>query len=54
LNCPLCSYEFSKARETKCTGCGKLHNCNKQCCPNCGYELVKETKVIKLIRSLFK
>ncbi|HII90916.1 MAG TPA: hypothetical protein HA262_01760 [Methanosarcina sp.] len=54
MKCPLCGNEFEKADETKCTGCGKLHSCNKQCCPNCGYELVKEAKVIKSIRKLFK
>ncbi|WP_255334286.1 hypothetical protein [Methanosarcina sp. KYL-1] len=52
--CLLCGHEFEKADETKCTGCGKFRNCSKQCCPSCGYEVVKEAKVIRLIRSLFK
>jgi predicted amidophosphoribosyltransferase len=54
MNCPLCGNKFEKGNEIKCTGCGKLHNCKKQCCPNCGYELVKEAKLIQMIRGLFK
>jgi hypothetical protein len=54
VKCPLCGNEFEKADEIKCTGCGKLHNCNKNCCPNCGYELVKEAKIIQSIRKFFK
>jgi hypothetical protein len=29
---------------------GNCTTATKQCCPNCGYELVKEAKVIQLIR----
>ena len=50
MNCPLCGSEFEKADESKFTGCGRLHNCNRQCCPSCGYELVKEAKVTQIMR----
>ncbi|MDD3041506.1 MAG: hypothetical protein PHV51_03355 [Methanosarcinaceae archaeon] len=53
MKCPLCGCEFEKPDERTCAGCGKMRHCNKHCCPNCGYELVKETKLVRFIRRLF-
>ncbi|MFP4654529.1 MAG: hypothetical protein ACLFMM_02450 [Methanohalobium sp.] len=54
MKCPMCGYEFTEPDNAQCTGCGRLHSCNMQRCPNCDYEIVTEAKLIKKLRGLFK
>ena len=50
MKCPLCGFDFTEPDKSQCTGCGKFHTCNMERCPNCGYEIVQETKLIKYLR----
>jgi predicted amidophosphoribosyltransferase len=54
MKCPFCGFEFDEPDKSTCSGCGKLHSCNMQKCPNCKYEIPKETKLEKLLRGVFK
>ncbi|WP_202708581.1 hypothetical protein [Sporosalibacterium faouarense] len=51
IKCSFCGYEF-QADESKigCSGCPLSGTCNKYKCPNCGFEIPKEPKIIKLIK----
>lgn len=44
MHCPLCNYEFD-AQEMSChASCAFNHECAVICCPNCGYQMVDESK----------
>ena len=53
MKCPLCGYEFAEAKE-KCASCPMHKTCKITCCPNCGYELVPESKLAKLAAKILK
>ena len=50
MKCSLCGFEFNE-KETKssCSGCYLAGNCELMKCPNCGFEMVPESKWIKKI-----
>lgn len=37
-----------------CSGCPMHNKCKAVCCPNCGYELERESKLADLAKKLFK
>ena len=42
--CPLCSHEFNTTASACHPGCPLGSHCNLICCPNCGYQMVDESK----------
>ena len=56
MHCPLCGCEFDETDHSCLTHCpmASIQGCNLVCCPNCGYQMVDETKsgAAKLLRRL--
>jgi hypothetical protein len=54
MKCPLCGYEFDEAREA-CKAC-PMHtkSCSLKCCPRCGYTIAGESKILKLIKRIWR
>lgn len=51
MKCGFCGYEFSgDESKTGCRGCPLSKRCNKYKCPNCGYEMPKEPKLIEILK----
>jgi hypothetical protein len=44
MNCSLCGYEFDKDNLSCHTACPLSKGCHIICCPNCGYQVVDESK----------
>jgi Fe2+ transport system protein FeoA len=44
MRCPLCGYEFDAAQMTCHTSCTFNQQCAVICCPNCGYQMLDESK----------
>lgn len=56
IKCPLCGFE---CEEDQCSGaCNDcpLHSkrCNMIRCPNCGYMIPKEPRLVKIIRDIWR
>jgi hypothetical protein len=52
MKCSLCSYEFQETEaEIACQGCPLAKDCHLIKCPNCNYEMPKEPKLIKVLRT---
>ena len=50
--CPLCGYQFREEEGVAaCHGCLLATSCHMVKCPNCGYEIIKEPKLIKALKS---
>ena len=54
MRCKLCGYEFDAASLACHTQCPMGSRCTLICCPNCGYQVVDESKsrLAKLLRRL--
>ncbi len=56
MTCPLCGCEFDETDHACTTDCplAAVQGCNLICCPNCGYQMVDESKsgAAKLLRRL--
>lgn len=51
MKCSLCGYQFrEKEGATACHGCPLAGTCHMIKCPNCGYEIPMEPKLIKTIK----
>ncbi len=44
MECPLCGYEFDENSMQCHTSCPMNAGCSMMCCPQCGYQMVDETK----------
>ena len=44
MRCQLCSYEFDSTGMACHTECPMGSHCNLICCPNCGYQVVDQSK----------
>ena len=44
MKCQLCGYEFDKDALICHSKCPMADGCHIICCPNCGYQVVDETK----------
>jgi rubredoxin len=52
MKCPLCGLEFRKEEGiATCANCHLAHGCNMIRCPNCSYEILMETGLVKLLES---
>lgn len=53
--CRLCGYEFDTTAMACHAGCPMDSRCNLICCPNCGYQVVDESKsrIANLLRRLW-
>ncbi|MDO8526599.1 MAG: hypothetical protein Q7T03_02805 [Deltaproteobacteria bacterium] len=52
-NCPLCGFVFDSGAAA-CGGCAMFGGCNMIRCPNCRYEFVGDSKIVKWFQKLFK
>lgn len=51
MKCSFCGYEFQEEEsKTSCNGCPMSKSCGKQKCPNCGFEMPKEPKIISFLK----
>ncbi len=53
MTCPLCGLNFEVTANTKCSGCVLNKNCERICCPRCGYEMVAESSLVSFAKRLF-
>jgi len=53
MECPFCGYKFDENRNVDtCQGCPLGGNCNLVKCPNCGYEMPRQSRLLKTLRAL--
>lgn len=50
MKCPLCGIEYSETEAASCRGCPLARSCALVRCPNCGYEVPAEPRLLKTIR----
>jgi len=51
IKCSFCGHNFEENEgKIGCVGCPMSKACNKHKCPNCGFEMPKEPKIVKLIK----
>jgi uncharacterized Zn finger protein (UPF0148 family) len=53
MKCDLCGYEYDKSDLLCHAGCPLAERCAVICCPNCGYQVVDESKS-KSVRAVRK
>ncbi|MEE9399570.1 MAG: hypothetical protein V3V23_04810 [Dehalococcoidales bacterium] len=52
MKCPLCGNQFQeKEAQAACTGCPLAGACHMVRCPNCGYDIPGEPKLIKAFKA---
>ncbi len=52
MKCPLCGREFREEdSRTACKGCLLAGACHMVRCPNCGYDMPAEPRIIKALRA---
>ena len=58
MHCPLCGCDFDETDHSCVSECpmAAIQGCNLICCPNCGYQMVDESKsgAAKLLRRLLR
>ena len=52
VKCEFCGFEFEKCDGISCNGCPM--NCGVVKCPNCGYEVLPESKSYKFMEDSYK
>ncbi len=53
MKCGFCGHEFDPAQADRaCSGCPLVGNCALVRCPQCGYEMPPESKLIGWLRKL--
>lgn len=52
VKCEFCGFEFKKCDGLSCNNCPI--NCNIVKCPNCGYEILPESKSYKFMEDSYK
>ncbi len=53
MKCSLCGYQFNEDESVmSCGGCSFVKGCNMVRCPNCGFEVPAESKVVKILKKL--
>lgn len=53
MKCPFCGHRFRDPLE-KCAGCPLQSRCKVLCCPNCGYELERDSTLARWAKKLLK
>ena len=52
MKCSLCGYQFDEeSSEAACKGCPLAGACHMVRCPNCGYEMPVEPKLVKAFKA---
>ena len=52
MKCPLCGYQSREEDgRAACTGCLLAKACHMVKCPNCGYDIPKEPKIIRALKA---
>ena len=52
MKCPLCGYQFREENgKAACKGCPLAGACHMVRCPNCGYDVPTEPKLIKVLKA---
>ena len=55
MKCSLCGLDFQEAEgQATCDGCAMARSCNLIKCPNCGYEVPREPKLLISLLSWIK
>lgn len=55
VKCPLCGYKFDTGdAKGLCAHCPMGADCNKVCCPNCGYSWLESTMIVGGLLDLAK
>ncbi|RJP68733.1 MAG: hypothetical protein C4532_12210 [Candidatus Abyssobacteria bacterium SURF_17] len=49
IKCTLCGFEF-EPNENMCDACVLHKSCSVICCPNCGFGIPKESKLVSWLR----
>ena len=52
IKCEFCGFEYKKCDGISCEGCPI--NCKTIKCPNCGYEILPESKSYKFMEDTYK
>ena len=55
MKCPLCGYEFDQNEAIAgCKNCPTIMSgsCNFIKCPNCGFEIVAESRLLRFLKKL--
>jgi Fe2+ transport system protein FeoA len=50
VKCTFCGFEFDPDQRQACPACPLSTNCGKACCPRCGYEAVRPSPLVELVR----
>jgi DNA-directed RNA polymerase subunit RPC12/RpoP len=52
IDCPMCGYRFGEAEaERSCVGCPMSPGCHLLKCPRCGYEVLREPRLVRTIKT---
>ena len=52
MKCPLCGCRFQEQdSQAACAGCPLTGTCHRVRCPNCGYDMPVEPKLVKALRA---
>ena len=52
MKCALCGYEFREEEgQAACAGCPLARGCRLVRCPNCGYDMPAEPKLITALKA---
>ena len=52
IDCPMCGYSFEEAEaEDSCRGCPLATGCHLLKCPRCGYEVLREPRLVQAIKT---
>jgi hypothetical protein len=53
VKCGFCGHEFNPDHaQTACTACPLARGCHLVCCPQCGYQMPPEAKLVRWLRRL--
>ena len=50
--CPLCGFQFKEQAE-RCGGCPIAIGCETICCPQCNYQFVSGSRLLRALHRLF-
>jgi hypothetical protein len=53
FKCSLCGYKFSR-EEVKCPPCPMASKCNAICCPNCGAQVLMDSRFIRWLKKVLR
>jgi hypothetical protein len=50
VKCSLCGMVFEPAQEKSCGGCPIKKDCGRICCPNCGFQMPKDSRLVRWLK----